>query len=147
MSEKDYQEILRDLPRRRKVWAAISELSFDRPWIDVVVRGCRESGYTWDELDHIARYEVVAALWFNWEYFSSGFWPLLEPFVDPDWLAERILKRVRRHHHGLRVKLLGRYMMSTMEDNWREVERRFKGGEGGTAGGANDPAGDSHSGD
>ncbi len=131
MSEKDYQEILQDFPRRRKIWAAIAELSFDRPWIDVVVRSCRESGYSWDELDHIAHYEVAAALWFNWAYFSSGFWPLLEPFIDGDWLAERILKKVRRRHHALRVKLLGHCMMSVMNEKWREVERRFKsGGDG-----------------
>lgn len=130
MSERDYYEILRDLPRRRKVWEAISDLSFKRLWLDSVVRVCRESGYSWAELDHIARYEVAPALWFNWEYFSAGYWPLFEPFVDPDWLAARIIRRVGRPHHAFMVKLLGRYMMSGFIEHWREVERRFKSDEG-----------------
>ena len=45
--------------------------------------------------------------------------------------VERILKLVRRRHHELIVKLMGRWMMSIMNEIWREVERRFKAGEGG----------------
>ncbi len=130
MSERDYQIILKDLPRRRKVWEAISDLSFEGLWLDSVVRTCRESGYSWMELDHIARYEVAPALWFNWEYLSARYWPLFEPFVDPDWLERRILKRIRRRHHALSVKLLGRFMMSGFEEQWREVERRLKNSDG-----------------
>ena len=59
MSEQDYYEILRDLPRRRKVWGDIAELYSDPEWMGAVVRVCRESGYSWDELNHIARYEVA----------------------------------------------------------------------------------------
>ena len=147
MSERDYYEILRDLPRRREVWEVIADLETFPDWIDSVVRVCRESGYSWAELDHIARYEVVPALWFNWEYFSAGHWPLFEPFHDSDWLAARIVKKVGRPHHALTVKLLGRRMMRPLEEPWREVERRFKSGEGGADGSAEEPAGDSHSGD
>lgn len=135
MSERDYYEILRDLPRRRKVWDVIADLEIYPDWIDSVVRVCQESGYSWAELDHIARYEVVPALWFNWEYFSAGHWPLFEPFHDSDWLAARIIRRVGRTRHALTVQLLGRFMMSSFEEPWREVERRFKSGEGGANGG------------
>ncbi len=130
MSEEHYQEILQDLPRRQKVWQAISDLEYSPSDMDHVVRTCRESGYSWEELDRIARYEVTPATWFNWEYFCSGCWPLFEPFYNMDWLSERILKRVRRRRHALTVRLLGRRMMSTKEESWREVERRFKAGEG-----------------
>ncbi len=131
MSERDYQKILQDLPRLRKVWSAIADLQFKPPDFEYVLRTCRESGYSWDELDHISRYEVAPATWFNWEYFFSGCWPLFEPFYNMDWLAERILKRVRRRRHAFTVKLLGRRMMSSTEESWREVERRFKAGQGG----------------
>ncbi len=60
-----------------------------------------------------------------------------------DWLAERILKRVRRRRHAFTVRLLGRRMMSTTEEPWREVERRFKSGETGFDGDTDEPAGDS----
>ena len=65
MSEKDYCEILRDLPRRREVWEVIADFQTFPEEIEVVVRVCRKSGYSWAELDHIARYEVTPALWFN----------------------------------------------------------------------------------
>ncbi len=45
------------------------------------------------------------------------------------------------------VKLLGRCMMRPLEDNWREVERRFKSGEGVADGDTDEPAGDNHLGD
>ena len=128
MSKEDYREIFQDLPRRRGVWEAISDLDLTPAAIDYAVRACQESGYGWEELDRIARYEVTPATWFNWEYFCSGCWPLFEPFYNMDWLSERILKRVRRRRHGMTVRLLGRRMMSTREESWREVERRFKAG-------------------
>ncbi len=146
MSERDCYEILRDLPRRREVWEVIADFQTWPEEIDVVVRACRKSGYSWAELDHIARYEVTPALWFNWEYFSAGCWPLFEPFHDSDWLAARIVKKVGRPHHALVVKLLGRRMMRPIEEIWREVERRFKSGEGGVDGDTDEPASDKHSG-
>ncbi len=145
MSESDYQEILRDLPRRRKVWEAIVDLAFDRPDLSYVLRTCRESGYSWTELDHIARYEAASVIWFTWEEFQFNFMPHYDYFMsylfDSDWVAKKILKRVRRAHHALTVKLLGHFMMSSFENHWREVERRFKSGEGGAQ-----PAGDPHPG-
>ena len=141
MSEQDYQEILQDLPRRRKVWVAISDLGYDPPWIDSVVRTCRKSGYSWAELDHIARHEVAPATWFSWDYLFPRAGVSFDMFVDEEWLVERILKLVQRHNHALWVKLLGRCMMSNMNEKWREVERRFKSGEGGAQ-----PAGDPHPG-
>ena len=131
MSERDYQEILQDLPRRNKVWGAISDLDYSPPDINNVVRACRESGYGWKELDRIARYEVAPAIWFNWDYIFPKDGVSFDMFVDVDWLNERILKLVRRRHHALRVKLLGRLMMSRMEESWREVERRFNSGDDG----------------
>ncbi len=61
-----------------------------------------------------------------------------------DWLAERVLKRVRRRRHAFTVKLLGRHMMSSTEESWREVERRFKSGEGGADGNTDESEGDNH---
>ncbi len=145
MSEKDYQEILRDLPRRRKVWTAIVELAFDRPDLDYVLSTCRESGYSWPELDHIARYEAASVIWFTWEEFQFAFMPHYDYFMsylfDSDWVAGKILKRVRRRHHALMVKLLGRYMISSLKDDWREVERRFKNGDDGAVAPADVPRG------
>ncbi len=141
MSEQDYQEILQDLPRRRRVWDAISDLGYDPSWMDYVVRTCRESGYSWEELDHIARYEVAPATWFSWDYLFPKAGVSFDMFVDEEWLVERILKLVRRRHHALWVKLLGRYMMSIMKEKWREVERRFKSGDDGADDGAVAPAG------
>ena len=129
MSEQDYYEILRDLPRRRKVWDDIAELYSDPEWMDAVVRVCRESGYSWEELDRIARYEVAPSIWFNWQYLFVACSFVYEPFFSPDWLAARIVKKVGRPHHALMVKLLGRRMMRPLEEPWREVERRFKSGE------------------
>ena len=135
MSERDYQEILQDLPRRRNVWVMITDLTFDPPYIDSAVRVCRESGYSWAELDHIARYEVAPAICFSWRHVAFGFSPvydgIMDPFFDSEWVAERILKRVRRRHHALGVRLLERYMMRHLVENWCEVERRFKSGKGG----------------
>jgi hypothetical protein len=134
MSERDYQAILRDLPRRRQVWTVITELNFDSPDLDNVLRVCRESGYCWAELDHIARYEVTLVLWFTWEELQFAFLPHHDYFMsylfDSDWVARKILKRVRRRYHALMVKMLSRYMMSSIEEDWREVERRFRGGGG-----------------
>ena len=62
VSERDYYEILRDLPRRQKVWDVIAELYRDSKWTDAVIRVCWESGYSWDELDRIAHYEVAPTL-------------------------------------------------------------------------------------
>ena len=129
MSEEDYQKILQDLPRRRKVWPAIADLQFKPPNFEYVLRTCRESGYSWNELDHIARYEVASVIWFTWEEFQFVFMPhydyFMSYFFDDDWIARKVLKRVRRRHHALTVKLLGRRMMSGIESDWREVERRF----------------------
>ncbi len=136
MSEQDYQVILQDLPRRRKVWNAMSDLGYNPSWIDYVVRSCRESGYSWEELDHIARYEVAPATWFSWEYLVPRAGVSFDMFMDEEWHVERILKLVRRRHHALMVKLMGRWMMSIMNEKWREVERRFKSGEGGADDGA-----------
>ena len=130
MSEQDYYEILRDLPRRREVWDVIAELHQDPEWLDATVRICRESGYSWVELDRIARYEVAPSVWFNWEYLFVACSGVYEPFFSPDWLTARIVKKVGRSHHGLMVKLLGRRMMRPLEESWREFERRFKNGEG-----------------
>ncbi len=124
MSERDYQEILRDLPRRRKVWDVIAELYQDPEWMDAVVRVCRESGYGWEELDRIARFEVAPTIWSSLEYYLGAG----EPFFSSDWLAARIVKKVGRPHHALTVKLLGRRMMRPLEEPWREVERRFMSG-------------------
>jgi hypothetical protein len=129
MSELDYYEILRDLHRRRKVWEAIAELYQDPGWMDAVVRDCRESGYSWDELDRIARYEVAPAIWSSLEYYMG----VGEPFFGSDWLAGRAVKTVGRPYHALMVRLLGRRMMRPLEQSWREVERRFKSGDGGGA--------------
>jgi hypothetical protein len=133
MSESDYQVILQDLPRRRKVWEAMVGLAFDRPDLNYVLSTCRESGYCWTELDHIARYEAASVIWFTWEEFQFNFMPyhdyLMSYLSDSDWVTKRILARVRRRHHGLMVKLLGRFMIRPIEDNWREVERRFKAGD------------------
>jgi len=129
MSERDYYEILRDLPRRRKVWDDIAELYQDPKWQDAVVRACRESGYSWEELDHIAHYEVAPTIWSSLEYYLGAG----EPFFSSDWLAAHIVKKVGRSHHALMVKLLGRRMMRPMDQSWREVERRFKSGDGGRA--------------
>ncbi len=133
MSEEDYQEILKDLPRRRKVWEAIVDLAFDRPDLSYVLRTCRESGYSWTELDHIARYEAASVIWFTWEEFQFNFMPhydyLMSYLTDSDWFTKKTLTRVRRRHHALMVRLLGRRMMRPIENNWREVERRFKAGE------------------
>ena len=41
MSERDYYEIFRDLPRRQKVWDVIAELYRDSEWMDAVVRVTR----------------------------------------------------------------------------------------------------------
>lgn len=142
MSESDYQAIRRELPRRSKVWEAISDLDYSPPDISNVVRACRESGYSWKELDRIARYEVAPAIWFSWDYFFPKDGVSFDMFVDVDWLNERILKLVRRRRHALRIKLLGRLMMSRMEESWREVERRFKSGDDGKGGYASDTSGD-----
>lgn len=131
MSEEDYQEILRDLPRRQKVWEAISDLEYSPPDMDHVMRTCRKSGYSWEELDHIARYEVAPATWFSWDYMFPKAGVSFDMFMDEEWHVERILKLVRRRHHELMVKLMGRWMMSIMSEKWREVERRFKAGESG----------------
>jgi hypothetical protein len=127
MSERDYYEILRDLSRRREVWDVIAELYQDPEWMDAVVRVCRESGYSWEILDLIARYEVAPTIWSSLEYYMGA----SEPFFSSDWLAARIVKKVGRPHHALMVKLLGRRMMRPMEESWREVERRFKSADGG----------------
>ena len=127
MSERDCYEILHDLPRRRVVWDVIAELYQDPEWMNAVVRTCRESGYTWEKLDHIARYEVTPTLWSSLEYYMG----VGEPFFSSDWLAARIVKKVGRPHHALMVKLLGRRMMRPLEEPWREVERRFKSGDDG----------------
>ena len=137
MRERDYYEILRDLPRRQKVWDVIAELYRDSEWMDAVVRVCRESGYSWEELDRIARYEVAPTIWSSLEYYMGAG----EPFFSSDWITARIVKKVGRPHHALMVKLLGRRMMRSLEKPWREVERRFKSGEGGAQ-----PAGDPHPG-
>ena len=139
MSESDYHAILRDMPRRRKVWEAISDLDYSPPDISYVVRACRESGYSWKELDRIARYEVAPAIWFSWDYFFPKDGVSFHMFVDVDWLNGRILKLVRGRRHALRVKLMGRLMMSRMEESWREVEQRFKSGDSGADGGGADP--------
>ncbi len=139
MSEHDYYEILRDMPRRRKVWDDIAELYKDPEWIDAVVRVCGESGYSWDQLDHIARYEVAHSVWFNWEYLFVACSFVYEPFFSSDWLTARLVKKVGRPHHALMVKLLGRRMMRPLEEPWREVERRFKAGEGADGGGEPHP--------
>ena len=142
MSESDYQAIRRELPRRSKVWEAISDLDYSPPDISNVVRACRESGYSWKELDRIARYEVAPAIWFSWDYFFPKDGVSFDMFVDVDWLNERILKLVRRRRHALRIKLLGRLMMSRMEESWQEVERRFKNGDDGKGGYASNTSGD-----
>ena len=131
MSEEHYQEILQDLPRRQKVWQAISDLEYSPSDMDHVVRTCRETGYSWEKLDHIARYEVAPATWFSWDYMFPKDGVSFDMFMDEEWHVERILKLVRRRHHELIVKLMGRWMMSIMNEIWREVERRFKAGEGG----------------
>ena len=130
MSEEDYREILRDLPRRRKVWEVIAEFYLDPGWMDAVVRVSRESGYSWEELDHIARYEVTPSLYFKWDYLFAEISYRDDPFINPDGLAAYIVKKIGRRHPGFLVKLLGRRMMRPMEEKWREVERRFKAGEG-----------------
>lgn len=122
MSEHDYQEILRDLPRRQKVWAAIANLDYGLSGLEYVLRTCRESGYSWAELDRIARYEVVPGTSSVLEYFDQ--------FYDDDWLFERIPRLVRRRHHALMFKLHLINMLSVVEEYWREVEWRFKGCEG-----------------
>ena len=127
MSERDYYDILRDLPRRQKVWDVIAELYRDSEWMDAVVRVCRESGYSWEELDRIARYEVAPTIWSSLEYYMGAG----EPFFSSDWITARIVKKVGRPHHALMVKLLGRRMMRSLEKPWREVERRFKNGDDG----------------
>ncbi len=142
MSERDYYEILRDLPRRQKVWDVIAELYRDSEWMDAVVRVCRESGYSWEELDRIARYEVAPTIWSSLEYYMGAG----EPFFSSDWITARIVKKVGRPHHALMVKLLGRRMMRPLEKNWREVERRFKSGEVGADGGAAQSADETHQG-
>ena len=68
--------------------------------------------------------------YFKWDYLFAEISNMYDPFINPDGLAAYIVKKIRRPHHTLMVKLLGRRMMRTMEGNWREVERRFKGGEG-----------------
>jgi len=129
MSEEDYREILQDLPRRRGVWEAISDLDLTPAAIDYAVRACRESGYSWEELDHIARYEVAPSLYFKWDYLFAEISHMYDPFINPDGLAAYIVKKIRRPHHALMVKLLGRRMMRPLEERWREVERRFKNGQ------------------
>ncbi len=137
MSEQDYFEMLRDLPRRRKVWDVIAELYQDPEWMDAVVRVCRESGYSWEELDRIAHFEVAPTIWSSLEYYMGAG----EPFFSPDWLAARVVKKVGRPHHALMVKLLGHRMMRPLEESWREVERRFKSGDDEPDAGVVAPAG------
>jgi hypothetical protein len=67
-----------------------------------------------------------------------------EPFFSSDWITARIVKKVGRPHHALMVKLLGRRMMRHLEESWREVERRFMGGEGGADGDTDESEGDNH---
>jgi hypothetical protein len=90
-------------------------------------------------LDHIARYEVTPSLYFKWDYLFAEISYRYDPFINPDALAAYIVKKVGRPHHGLLFKLLGRRMMRPIEDNWREVERRFKSGDGGAAAPASAP--------
>jgi len=73
---------------------------------------------------------VAPATWFSWDYLFPKAGVSFDMFMDIDWLNERILKLVRRRRHALRDKLLGHFLMSTMKNHWREVERRFKAGEG-----------------
>ena len=95
MSEEDYQEILRDLPRRRKVWEVIAEFYLDPGWMDAVVRVSRESGYSWEELDHIARYEVAPSLYFKWDYLFAEISYRYDPFSPgPKNLARSLRTRI-----------------------------------------------------
>ena len=81
-------------------------------------------------------------IWFTWEEFQFNFMPhydyLMSYLTDSDWFTKKTLTRVRRRHHGLMVRLLGRRMMRPIENNWREIERRFKSGDDGNDVGAND---------
>ena len=62
MSERDYQKILQDLARRRKLWIAITDLTFDPTDIDWVLR---VDGHT--DKDPIKTHRFPS----NWELSSA----------------------------------------------------------------------------
>ena len=83
-----------DLPRRRPVWLALSDLFLDTDvslFQEANARLLAASPYSLEELDTILREEVYPACSFN-PWSVAGEWAGEWAGFDPDWLEGRICR-------------------------------------------------------
>jgi hypothetical protein len=108
-----------DLPRRRPVWDALSNLFLDTEltekdlrWIAGVLL---DSGYDDAQLDHVLFNEVFPVCIANLRS-PAGEWT----FFDLDWLQERVLRNEKRFLKVWRVLEPDRGLI---EGNWKRVRQ------------------------
>ncbi|HYH10076.1 MAG TPA: hypothetical protein VEK11_23715 [Thermoanaerobaculia bacterium] len=107
-----------DLPARRPVWSAISELFLDTDTTlleEQVARTLAASPYSEAELEAILTYEVQPVCWPN------VFWWEWSGFAD-DWLENEIWKRrAHRHRWGVWLCFPLSHWFSKRSPEWRRV--------------------------
>ena len=116
-----------ELPRRRPLWIALSDLWLDTELQDgdrdFIARTMLDSGYGRDALQRIMAEEVAPVVYRNL-YSVAGEWT----GFDPDWLCAEILAGLRRRGPVGRWWLRRRRALMTriVRDDWQDILRRHE---------------------
>lgn len=123
------QRIEDDQMERHRIWSILEDLWLDTEFMDAgelwakdLAKRLKATGYDWGEIDHIYRYEVFPALYFNL-LDIAGEWA----GFDSDWLAARIRKKAGRAMHKHKVSLEYKVFGHFTDDIWSRVRANFTG--------------------
>ena len=104
-----------DIKKRLPLWEALGNLYLDTEsdaFVPLVVKAAREGGFSLKEVEHILKWEIRPALYFNY-LDVAGEWA----GWDNDWLVERIIETTGKHADRL---LLGETRF--MPDEWPFIQ-------------------------
>ncbi|MEM6448092.1 MAG: hypothetical protein AAF704_16230 [Cyanobacteria bacterium P01_D01_bin.123] len=110
--------------QRRKVWIVLSDLFLDTEHDDShlhhIASVLASSGYTWEELDRILRFELAPFL----GVFPASAVGVWEGF-DPDLVCENARKRLGRPSWVVRLSVLLRLQTWMVESSWQRIKHHF----------------------
>lgn len=104
-----------EITRRLPLWEALGNLYLDTKsdtFVPLVVKAAQEAGFSLDEVEHILKWEVRPALYFNY-IDGAGEWA----GWNSEWLVQRILDCMGKRSDAL---LLGETRF--MPDEWPEIQ-------------------------
>jgi hypothetical protein len=108
-----------DIPARRAVWNALSDLFLDTELVDDdferMANTLALSPFTTEQIESILRLEVTPAVKSNLRSMA-GEWA----GFDEDWLAERILSKVQKE------SFWNRKVSRLVRSDWEKIKKRIQ---------------------